>query len=196
MTPVGHRLPLNRQRFCKALQVAAGVDYTDTILFLCDGSFLLKSTSARETEALLLLGSLLDCPIQVVRHPRLNASKGTVYSVPMLEVPVEELQKDLARYGVVRVRWLPQRRNGASTPSTHGFLMASSPPPVCPRCRVALTVLHILSNCLNTLPILCPLFPTFLAIPLPLRHSRMLTERPSYAYALFYFSTSQLLSRL
>lgn len=110
-----------------ALRKILGTDKLDKASFLRDGSLLVKTKNAKQTETLLSVDNLMGETCHVIRDKRLNSSKGTVHSYDLEDLSETELVEWLADFGVIEAKRFTKKINGKVVQTPTVLLTFDSP---------------------------------------------------------------------
>ncbi|GBO07163.1 hypothetical protein AVEN_102355-1 [Araneus ventricosus] len=89
---------------------------------LRSGDLLVEVHSRKQSEQIVKLKTFSNIPITVSRHATLNSSKGVITCGELLNVPTEEILKELQGQGVSHVRRISIRRDGQLLNTKHLIL--------------------------------------------------------------------------
>jgi len=106
-------LPLNKLSpfaFYKAIKGIAGEP--EDVTRMRSGDLIVKVTRKSHSDNLLKTTRMVEVPVQVSPHNRLNSVKGIIRSVQLLETREEEILEELQSQGITGVRRIKARREG------------------------------------------------------------------------------------
>ena len=140
------------------LRKVLGREKLDKANFLRDGSLLVKTKNALQTEMLLETNMLLDEACCVIRDKKLNLSKGTIHSYDLLDIPESDLVEWLGDFGVVEAKRFTRRVAGKTVPTPTILLTFDAP--TCPeRLQLDYVTYHVKKHIPN--PLMCYKCGTF-----------------------------------
>ncbi|GBM33689.1 hypothetical protein AVEN_100235-1, partial [Araneus ventricosus] len=93
---------------------------------LRSGDFLVEVHSRKQSQQIVKLKTFSNIPITVSPHASLNSSKGVITCGELLNVPTEEILKELQGQGVSHVRRISIRRDGQLLNTKHLILTFDS----------------------------------------------------------------------
>ncbi|GBO13626.1 hypothetical protein AVEN_125934-1, partial [Araneus ventricosus] len=93
---------------------------------LRSGDLLVEVQSRKQSEQIVKLKKFSNIPITVSPHATLNSSKGVITCGELLNVPTEEILKELQGQGVSHVRRISIRRDGQLLNTKHLILTFDS----------------------------------------------------------------------
>ncbi|GBO14732.1 hypothetical protein AVEN_59426-1 [Araneus ventricosus] len=96
---------------------------------LRSGYLLVEVHSRKQSEQIVKLKTFSNIPITVYQHATLNSSKGVITCGELLNVPTEEILKELQGQGVSHVRRISIRRDGQLLNTKHLILTFDSAKP-------------------------------------------------------------------
>jgi len=94
----------------KAIKGIAGEP--EEVTRMRSGDLIVKVTRKSHSDNLLKTTKMVEVPVQVSPHMRLNSVKGIIRSVQLLETREEEILEELQSQGVIGVRRIKARRGG------------------------------------------------------------------------------------
>ncbi|GBO44947.1 hypothetical protein AVEN_100298-1 [Araneus ventricosus] len=106
--------------------IIATVSEVKTTKKLRSGDLLVEVHSRKQSQQIVKLKTFSNIPITVSPHASLNSSKGVITCGELLNVPTEEILKELQGQGVSHVRRISIRRDGQLLNTKHLILTFDS----------------------------------------------------------------------
>ena len=99
----------------------------ERVSLMRDGGMLIKTATKKQTEKFLRAKYFDSEEADIVLHPTLNQSKGTIYSYDMLELEEREICEWLKEYGVTEVKRVTKKVDGQEKHTPLLILTFNSP---------------------------------------------------------------------
>ncbi|GBM81224.1 hypothetical protein AVEN_236434-1 [Araneus ventricosus] len=106
--------------------ITGSIDDVKSTKKLRSGDLLVEVQSRKQSEQIVKLKKISIIPITVSSHATLNSSKGVITCGELLNVPTEEILKELQGQGVSHVRRISIRRDGQLLNTKHLILTFDS----------------------------------------------------------------------
>ncbi|GBN23499.1 hypothetical protein AVEN_152545-1 [Araneus ventricosus] len=107
--------------------ITGSVGTVTSTKLMCSGDLLVEVASRQQALQIRKLQALSTLSVSVTSHETLNTSKGVITCGRLLNLPIEEITKELSGQGVKDVRRINIRRDGELVPTKHFILTFNTP---------------------------------------------------------------------